>query len=226
MRAGRVAKAGVPVLSALGINAVPVSGLVFGGWAPETTLVVYIVETLLLVLVTALRLRLFAPLQLVTANGATQSRGETIQGFVLVTGGLILAGAVFSAFFLWRAVDLAATQHALMISLPVFAAFQGMGLLADLVFMRQPSQAVIERWMLPGLRRGCVLYGAVVFGTLGAVSGLTFFVYPFIALKVLFDIGGAIEEGMARLRGVVPPSPGILDVSLTLSESSDIRDRL
>lgn len=214
MRAGSVVRAGVPALSALGINAVPVSGAVFGGWSAETTLAVYIVETALLVAVTALRLWLMAPPRLVTASGKTQSRGETIQGFLLVTGGFTVGGAIFSAFFLWRSVDPELVLRAIAASLPVFVVVQLLALVADLLLLRQASQAVVERWMLPGLRRGCVLYGAVFLGAAAAVFGLGAYIYPFIALKLFFDIGGALEEAVARVRGVAPPSPGLLEITV------------
>lgn len=214
MSAGKLVRASVPLLTGAGINAVPVAGLLFGGWPPETTMMVYIVETALLVAVTALRLRLLAPARLVTMSGRSQSLAEAIQGFLLLTGGFTLAGAVFSAFFLARTIDLELTLRALATSLPVFFAVQGVALLADLLLLRQVSQAQAERWMLPGMRRGCVLYGAVFGGALAAVFGFAAYAYPFIALKLLMDVGVALEDAGLRLRGETPPASGVLEVAL------------
>jgi hypothetical protein len=214
MGAGKLLRASVPVLSGAGINVVPIAGLTLGGWPPETTMAVYIVETALLVAVTALRLRLLAPARLATTSGKSQSRAEAIQGFLLLTGGFTLAGAIFSAFFLSRTIDLSLTLRALAASVPVFLAVQAAALLADLLLLRQGSQAQAERWMLPGMRRGCVLYGAVFGGALAAVFGFGSYVYPFIALKLLMDVGVALEEAGARLGAEPPPSHGVLEVTV------------
>ncbi len=206
MGVGKLTRASVPVLSGLGINAVPLTGLFFGGWPPETTMAVYIVETALLVGITALRLRLLAPTRLQTSSGRSQNRAEAIQGFLLLTGGFTLAGAIFSAFFLSRTIDLALTWRALVASLPVFVAVQVLALLADLLLLRQVSQAQAERWMLPGMRRGCVLYGAVFGGAIAAMFGFQAYAYPFIALKLLMDVGVAVEDVGVRLGDEPSPS--------------------
>lgn len=210
MGADKLMRASVPVLSGAGMNAVPVAGLVFGGWPPETTMAVYVVETALLVAVTALRLQLLAPARLQTKSGKSQSRAEAIHGFLLLTGGFTLAGAIFSAFFLSRTIDLDLIGRALAASVPVFLAVQGVALVIDLLLLRQVTQAQAERWMLPGMRRGCVLYGAVFGGALAAGFGLGAYAYPFIVLKLLMDVGVAVEEAGVRLQDEPSSTPDSL----------------
>lgn len=125
MGAGKLARASVPVLSGAGINAVPIAGLLLGGWPPETTMMLYIVETALLVAVTALRLQLLAPAKLETTSGRLQDRSEAIQGFLLLTGSFTFGGAVFSASFLWRTLDVGLTARALAASVPASSACRG-----------------------------------------------------------------------------------------------------
>jgi hypothetical protein len=216
MGAGKLARASVPMLSGAGINAVPVGGIVLGGWPPETTMAVYIVETALLVAVTALRLRLMAPARLQTAGGRSQSRAEAIQGFLLLTGSFTFGGAVFSAIFLSRTIDLELTLRALAVCLPAFFAVQCLALVADLLLLRQVDQAQAERWMLPGMRRGCVLHGAIFGGAIAAAAGFAAYAYPFIALKLLMDFGVALEEAGLRLRGA-PPAAGALEITVKRS---------
>lgn len=214
MGLGKLIRASVPVLAGVGINAVPLTGLLVGGWPPETTMAVYIVETALLVGFTALRLQLLAPAQLQTSSGRLQKRAEAIQGFLLLTGGFTFAGAIFSAFFLSRTIDLALTWRALTASLPVFVVVQVLALLADLLLLRQVNQAQAERWMLPGMRRGCVLYGAVFGGAFAALFGFQAYAYPFIALKLLMDVGVALEDAGVRLRDE-PSSPELQVMATT-----------
>lgn len=197
----QIVRAGVPVVSGVGVNAVPVAGALFGGWPLETTMAVYILETALLVAVTALRLRLLAPKQFVGMSGAMQSRGEVVQGYLLFTGGLVLGFGLFSMLVVGRNLDRELTWQAIRASLPAIAFWQALALLADLLLLRRADQALAERWMLPGFRRGCVLYGAAFLGGVAVQFDTAAFLYPFIALKLLFDLGGAIEEARARLRG-------------------------
>jgi hypothetical protein len=213
MGTGKLVRASVPVLSGAGMNAVPVAGLVFGGWPPDTMMAVYVVETALLIVISALRLQLLAPARLETTNGKSQSRAETVQGFLLLSGGFTLAGAIFSAFFLSRTIDLDLTRQALVASVPVFLAVQGVTLVIDLLLLRQISQAQAERWMLPGMRRGCVLYGAVFGGALAAGFGLGAYAYPFIALKLLMDVGVALEEVGVRLQDEPSSAHGSLEIT-------------
>jgi hypothetical protein len=200
----QMARASVPMVAGIGVNAVPIAGTFWGGWPPETTMAVYILETALLVAVTALRLRLLAPERLVGLSGATQRRNEAIQGYVLFTGGLVLAFGLFSALVVGRKLDPELTWQAIRVSLPAMALWQGIGLLADLLLLRRANQALAERWMLPGLRRGCVLYGAAFLGAVVIQFNAAAFLYPFIALKLLFDLGGAAEEALVRLRTPLP----------------------
>jgi hypothetical protein len=200
MGAAQMVRASVPVVSGIGVNSVPIAGTFLGGWPPETTMAVYVLETVLLVAVTALRLRLFAPERFVDLSGATRPRSDAIQGYVLFTGGVALGFGMFSALVLGRNLDPDLTWQAIRVSLPAFALWQGLSLLADLLLLRRADQALVERWMLPSMRRGCVLYGAAFLGAVAIQVNVAAFLYPFIALKLLIDLGGAVEEALARLR--------------------------
>ncbi len=68
--------------------------------------------------------------------------------------------------------------------------------------------------MLPAIRRGCVIYGAVFGGMIAAMVGFTAYVYPFIALKLFMDIGVALEEVSLRLRNEAPPAAGVIEVEI------------
>jgi hypothetical protein len=72
-----------PLLRTAGLNAVPILGVLLGGWEPPTALVIYLAETVLLIAFTAVRIALFAPARLETQNGATQSRAEFNQALLL-----------------------------------------------------------------------------------------------------------------------------------------------
>lgn len=199
---GGLVKAGL--FGAVGINAVPVTGTLAGGWPPETTLAVYLVETLLLVAIIAVRLRLLAPERLETQSGKMQSRAEFIQGFLLLCGGLSVGAAIFNAFFLSRSINIDITIRALGASLPVFLGVELLILAGDVLLMRRASQPVAEGWAVRGMRRIVVLFFAVWLGMAAALFAMDWFIWPFIGLKLLMDVGIALEQALAHLRGTQP----------------------
>lgn len=54
----------------LGVNAVPALGVFAGGWPAETAMLIYLLETLAMIALSALRVRLLAPACEETAGGA------------------------------------------------------------------------------------------------------------------------------------------------------------
>jgi hypothetical protein len=76
MNGKQVAIAVTPVFSALGMSAVPVVGVFVGGWPPATTMVVYLAETVLIVIATILRLWLLLPTQWVALAETAQPQSS------------------------------------------------------------------------------------------------------------------------------------------------------
>jgi hypothetical protein len=76
MNGKQVAIAVTPVFSALGMSAVPVVGVFVGGWPPATTMVVYLAETVLIVIATILRLWLLLPAQWAALPETTQPQSR------------------------------------------------------------------------------------------------------------------------------------------------------
>lgn len=194
------------VFGALGINAVPVAGTLAGGWPPATTLVVYLAETVLLVAIITLRLRLLAPERLETEGGRTQSRAEFIQGFLLLCGSFTAALSVFNGFILARSagLDLAVTLRALAASLPVFLAVELLILLGDVVLLRKATQPQAEGWVVRGMRRIVVLFFALFLGMAATIFDIGWYVWPFIVLKLLMDVGVALEQALGIIQRPAP----------------------
>jgi hypothetical protein len=189
-----------PLLRTAGLNAVPILGVLLGGWEPPTALVIYLAETVLLIAFTAVRIALFAPARLETQNGATQSRAEFNQAFLLLAGSFTFGALVFNAFALWRIFDLTITWSALLTGLPILIGIELLALAGDWIFQRQADQAEAEAWVVRCLRRVFVLFFAVFGGFIAAAWGFEWFLLPFIALKVLMDIGIAAEQALGVLR--------------------------
>lgn len=196
------------VVGALGINAVPMAGALAGRWPPATTMVVYLAETLLLVMIIVLRLRLLAPERLQVQGVHMQSRDECVQGFLLLCGGFTTVLSIINGFILARAadLDLATTLRALASSLPVFLAIELLILLADVVLLRQATQPQVEGWIVRGMRRAVVLFFALFLGMAATIFDVGWYVWPFIMLKLLMDVGITLEQAL----GIVQRAPSAL----------------
>jgi hypothetical protein len=217
-----IGSAAIAAMSALGVNAVPVLGLLVGGWPPATAMAIYLAEAMLIAGVTALRLRLLAPArwEVRTPPGMvvlqppatrwrarlqkTQTRAELIQGFLLLSGSFALGSGVFLLVITLKAglIDLELTGRVLGPSLLAVALFQLLSLAADTVLLGRVSQERAEAWMRQSLGRVFLIYGAVFAGTVLALFvHATWFIGPFIALKLISDVGGPVALTIRQLRG-------------------------
>lgn len=201
----KTATLATPVLGALGMNAVPVVGLVWGNWPLPTAMVVYLAEALLVVACTALRLRLLGPERWKTPDGKLQSRAEQIQGF-LTLGGAFWAGAgvfLIAITVKARMLDLDLTMRALGPALLWLAAIQLLGIVADLLILRRVAQEQAETWIAQGLGRVFLIYLAVFAGVFLAIFfQAAWFVVPFMVLKLIVDVGGPLQFALSTARGL------------------------
>jgi hypothetical protein len=196
-----------PLFRAVGINTVPVAGVLVGSWGAPTAVTIYLIETFVLLALIALRIAWAGPTAFVTARGDTQSRTEFIRGFLTLGVAFSVGAGVFNAFFVWKIFDGAITWRGVGISLLVLLVLEGMALLGDRVLRRQADQRIAELWALRGLRRVFVLYTGIWFGFMALLWGPQWFLAPFMALKILMDIGVALEQAHAAITGkpVMPP---------------------
>lgn len=199
MRVERLIGAGVPLLAVTGMSGPIAVGFIFGAWATATAVAVYIVETVVLVAFTGVRLWLLAPERLASIDGKLRPRAEAIQGFVLLSGVLAVFSAIFGAIALAATLDVDQILTALRAAIPLFALTQALALLLVLWLLRRGDQAVAERWMLPALCRGCILAGSIWLSMLALLAGFDWFATTFLLLKLMMEIGVALEDVHLRL---------------------------
>lgn len=213
-----ILSAATHLLTLLGVNAVPAVGVFAGGWSVETAMLVYLLETLTMIVLSALRVRLLAPAReetadappllagvtVTTSTGAAwqvnkpRDRRQIIEGFLYVSFGFAAVSGVFIAVFLFlilKAPIAASDVAAGMVSILTFQLFE---LIADLLLWRRLSLAQAETLLLQSLRRAFVLYFGVFAGACGAAYVGSWFVIPFIGFKTLMDVGIQAEYFLKR----------------------------
>jgi hypothetical protein len=211
--------AGTHLLTVLGVNAVPALGVFAGGWPAETAMLVYLLETLTMIALSALRVRLLAPAREETAGepspllagvtatpvGATslmgnkpRDRRQILEGFLVVSFGFAGVSGVFIAVFLLLILKAPIAGSDVAAGLAAILVFQLFELVADLILWRRLSLAQSETLLLQSLRRAFVLYFGVFAGLCGAAYAGSWFVIPFIVLKTLMDLGTQVEYFLKR----------------------------
>jgi hypothetical protein len=195
----------------VGLNAVPVVGVLGGGWSNATALALYWCETVMLAALIAVRIELhrqathkrghYLPMQITTRTGARVSRRQGILPysvfFVLAAVLSALAQGVFLFFVLRQAGLLASVRlDDLLLGVRVAAAFVGLGLLIDLWGLRERPFAWINAISLGVARRMLVvqmviIIGVVAVGWLGAPEAV---LIAFVVFKLLTDIGSQLPE--------------------------------
>ncbi|MCB0209405.1 MAG: hypothetical protein KDJ52_08750 [Anaerolineae bacterium] len=208
------------VFTALGINAVPAIGFFGLGWGWETTMVLYLLETLLGIVFVALRIRLLSPAQQEiigaslpdnpgvlkkksgtkvisyarpTANGVLYNRTELLKSYLLIMGSLSVVLSVFIGVFLFMVMRVQLDPAALRSGLLAIVIFQLMGFLSDWIWLRPLSLDRAEKLGEQSLGRGALLYFAVFAGVCAAAIHPYGFLVPFIGLKTMVDVGQPIQ---------------------------------
>jgi hypothetical protein len=207
------------LLTLLGVNAVPAVGVFAGGWPAETAMLVYLLETLTMIALSALRVRLLAPAReetadappllvgvtVTTSTGAAawpankpRDRRQILEGFLLVSFGFAGISGVFIAVFLFLILKAPVAASDVAAGMVVILAFQLFELVADVMLWRRLSLAQAEALLLQSLRRAFVLYFGVFAGVCGAAYAGSWFVIPFIVFKTLMDLGMQVEYFLKR----------------------------
>ncbi len=160
------------ILSAVGINVVPAAGFFGLGWGWSTTMLLYLLETLVGILLVALRIRLLAPAQeevtgmslpghgvvtrpkpgqkvqryvWPTANGVLYDRTEMLKSYLVIAVSLSVGAGLFIATFLFLLMRVSLEGVALRSGLAGILTFQLIGLLSDLVGRRSLSLVQAEK---------------------------------------------------------------------------------
>ena len=218
----------------LGLNAVPVGGVMLAGWSTGTGLALYWCETLLGTATNALRIALHrrwtgkrghnrgqlgvevnagesppaARRKLRSGRAKTQWKSFLSE---YLTGSLVftLAHGLFLAIILGAVVKSWPEKEDLLYGLAAMALFQVGGLVFDLFSLREWPFARLKVQVQSAMGRVVLVHVAIIFG-MGLVIWLDkpgSFFWVFGGLKTLSDIGGlfAARSGVATASSGAPP---------------------
>jgi hypothetical protein len=195
-------------------------------------MLVYLLETLTMIALSALRVRLLAPAREETAGEPSQTaspllagvtattpggptslmankprdRRQILEGFLVVSFGFAGVSGVFIVVFLFLILEAPIVWSDVAAGLIAILVFQLFELVSDLLLWRRLSLAQAENLLLQSLRRAFVLYFGVFAGLCGAAYAGSWFVVPFMVLKTLMDLGTQVEYFLKRRPVTAGPS--------------------
>lgn len=184
-------------LSALGATFVPMGGYLLWDWSSTTVMVLYLLETLVGIPLTVVRVRLLTGGRPISSGSHLLGSQHPLQGYLVVSLGMSLVCALFMGFFLFALPAASLDAGAIKAGMQVILFFQCLGFVADLLWMRGQGAEQVDNVLTASLGRVALLYFAVFIGVFLAAVAIEWFLWPFIVLKTIADL----EQPLKVLRG-------------------------
>ena len=194
-----------------GLNAVPVAGVLGGGWSSATALVLYWCETILLAVLIAVRIewhRLathkrghYLAMQVTTHSGGRTTRRQQAIPYSVVFALVAALGCIVQGAFLFFVLNRAGLLQSIRLDdlragLRVTAALVALGFAIDLIGLRKRPFAWIDAISLRVLRRMLVVQVVVIIGfaAVGWFDAPHAVLAGFALFKLLTDIGSQVPD--------------------------------
>lgn len=215
------------LLQALGVNSVPAAGFLGEGWSIGTTLLLYWIETVVVILLVSLRIVLHrrwtrkaghwaGETVVTTVSGGRRTtrhnRSTFLAGFLGVMVPFTAAHGIFVAAIAFLMLPQQGGEAAkvsfadLRLGASAMLAFLALGLTVDLVGLRHRSFGWIERVAQRAQGRMFLTHLTIIFG-MGAMAWLEAPIGLFLVfagLKLLGDLGGLFAKDEVALQPEAP----------------------
>ncbi len=201
-----------PAAAVMGVNAVPVLGWLRETWTAETAMLLYYLETVAVLLLAGVLVRLAVPAADARGIPIAAKRNKLVRDYWLVMGGFAFVIGVFLAVMLLLFRGIAVPWAAVGAAMVVIVALQLFAYGWEAYQLRPLDMADAETLISRDMGRIAILHLGVLFGVFLAAFRTEWFVWPFLVLKTIVDIGTILDPALSGLRatGVLParPAPG------------------
>ena len=179
----------------MGVNAVQVLGWLRETWSAETAMILYYLETVAVLALVGLLVRWAVPATDESGQSIAARRDRMAHDYWLVMGGFAVVIGVFMAtiLLLFRGVQVpwAAVGWAMIVIVVLQLFAYGW----EAYRLRPLDIADAEALINRDMGRVAVLHIGVLLGSFLMVVRAEWFVWPFILLKTLVDVGMMVEAG-------------------------------
>jgi Family of unknown function (DUF6498) len=181
----------ISLVSVLGINFIPLEMLLYRDFSGESAMLLYALETVVAIFLTAIFVFLFAPER--EQAKKIMTRRELLQVYLLATGGLSAVSGVFLCVFIFLILKAELALASIVSGLLWIFGFQILEFIADFIMLRPLSLAKADVFLQRSLNKAVLLFLGVFIGVFLALFVDKWFVAPFIVLKTTADIADQIE---------------------------------
>lgn len=187
----------------LGINTVPVIGWLREAWSAETVMVLYYLETVVVVLLAGLMVRLVVPATDGRGRNIARQRNRLARDYWLVMGGFALVIGFFMAVMLLLFLAVPVPWPAVGAAMTVIVTLQVFSYSWEAYRLRPLDIADAEHLVNRDMGRIAILHLGVLFGVFLAAVRSDWFVWPFLILKTTVDIAGVLAQLNGRASGAL-----------------------
>lgn len=181
----------ISLISVLGINFIPLEMLLYRDFSGESAMLLYALETLVAIFLTAIFVFLFAPER--EQAKKIMTRRELLQIYLLATIGLSVVSGVFLCVFIFLILRAEIALASIFSGLLWIFGFQILEFIADFIMLRPLSLTKADVFLQRSLNRVVLLFLGVFCGVFLALFVDKWFVVPFIILKTTADIADQIQ---------------------------------
>lgn len=192
-----------PAAAALGVNAVPAVGWLRETWSAETAMVLYYLETVAVVLLVSVMVRLIVPGVDRRGQSIARKRNEIVRNYLMFMLGFAFVIGVFIAAILLLFMAVPIPWEAVGAAMAVIVALQLFGYGWEAYRLRPLDIDDANHLISRDMGRIVVLHLGVLFGVFLAAVRTDLFVWPFMILKTTIEIAAIINIAHKGVAGAV-----------------------
>ena len=192
-----------PAAAAVGVNAVPAVGWLRETWSAETAMVLYYLETVAVVLLVSVMVRLIVPGVDRRGQSIARKRNEIVRNYLMFMLGFAFVIGVFIAAILLLFMAVPIPWEAVGAAMAVIVALQLFGYGWEAYRLRPLDIDDANHLISRDMGRIVVLHLGVLFGVFLAAVRTDLFVWPFMILKTTIEIAAVINIAHKGVAGAV-----------------------
>lgn len=191
--------------TAVAINVVPLAFWFFEDYTAETTMLIYAGEAIAAILFAVVCVLIISPSREVNGVRQYKEKAKLIGDFLWISMGLAVGTTIMLTAFILVAlkseIHLRDVGNALLIVL----AFQAAELVVNVLTLRPLPLNKAEHFLTGSMGKSALLFFGVFIGWFLAIFVTTWFVVPFVIMKLIVDIGEPIQFFLGKGGSKVPP---------------------
>jgi hypothetical protein len=191
-------------IAAIAINVVPLAFWFFEDYSAETTMLIYAGEAIAAILFAVVCVLLITPNY--DQHGAPQYKRKfkVIRNFLLISMSLALGVTILLVGFIVVALKAEIEFRAIGTALQIVLAIQFVEFLVDVLTLRPLALNKAEYFLNTSMGKSALLFFGVFIGWFLAMFVTSWFVVPFLIMKLIQDIGEPIQFFLGKSESKVP----------------------